>query len=168
MQEGFIRRIDELGRIVIPKEIRKVLRFREGSLLDLKVSDNSLIVRKSSSILRREYINQLIDLLKIACKVDFIVTEDENIIIVSDNDINTFLLEKKISDDLINLLRENKSNVSQNGLQITNECFINGKYIVKTIIKESNSLGLIIMKSDDIDYGEKLLELLLKIIVENF
>ena len=29
---GIVRRIDDLGRIVVPKEIRKVLRIREGDI----------------------------------------------------------------------------------------------------------------------------------------
>ena len=31
---GIVRRIDDLGRVVIPKEIRRVLRIREGEPLD--------------------------------------------------------------------------------------------------------------------------------------
>ena len=31
---GIVRRIDDLGRVVIPKEIRRTLRIREGDLLD--------------------------------------------------------------------------------------------------------------------------------------
>ena len=30
---GIVRRIDDLGRVVIPKEIRRVMRIREGDLL---------------------------------------------------------------------------------------------------------------------------------------
>ncbi len=38
---GIVRRIDELGRVVIPKEIRRTLRIREGdpSLITLEASD---------------------------------------------------------------------------------------------------------------------------------
>ena len=32
---GIIRRVDELGRIVIPKEIRKTLRMKEGSPIEI-------------------------------------------------------------------------------------------------------------------------------------
>ena len=31
---GIVRRIDDLGRVVIPKEIRRTMRIREGELLD--------------------------------------------------------------------------------------------------------------------------------------
>ena len=32
---GIVRRIDDLGRVVVPKEIRRVLRIREGDPLDI-------------------------------------------------------------------------------------------------------------------------------------
>ena len=32
---GIVRRIDDLGRIVVPKEIRRVLRIREGDPLEI-------------------------------------------------------------------------------------------------------------------------------------
>ena len=43
---GIIRRLDDLGRIVIPKEIRKFLKFKDGDVLELLVEDNSLILKK--------------------------------------------------------------------------------------------------------------------------
>ena len=33
---GIVRRIDELGRVVIPKEIRRTLRIREGDTMDIQ------------------------------------------------------------------------------------------------------------------------------------
>lgn len=43
---GIVRRIDELGRIVIPKEVRKRLRMDNGDLVDISVEEDS-VDRKS-------------------------------------------------------------------------------------------------------------------------
>ena len=45
---GVIRRIDDLGRIVIPKEIRKNLRIKEGDNLEIFVKDEDIILKKYS------------------------------------------------------------------------------------------------------------------------
>ena len=47
---GIIRRIDELGRIVIPKEIRKNLRIKNGESLEIYLENDSIILRKYSQI----------------------------------------------------------------------------------------------------------------------
>ena len=47
---GVIRRIDDLGRIVIPKEIRKNLRVCEGDSLEILVDNNQIILNKYSII----------------------------------------------------------------------------------------------------------------------
>ena len=43
---GIVRRIDDLGRIVIPKEIRRTLRIREGDPLEMYVDGDAVIVKK--------------------------------------------------------------------------------------------------------------------------
>lgn len=45
---GIIRRIDDLGRIVIPKEVRRVMRIKEGDPLEIFTTPNGEIVLKSS------------------------------------------------------------------------------------------------------------------------
>ncbi len=48
---GIVRRIDDLGRIVIPKEIRRTLRIREGDPLEIFTdNDGGVILRKYSPI----------------------------------------------------------------------------------------------------------------------
>lgn len=46
---GIVRRIDDLGRIVIPKEIRRTLRIREGDPLEIFTDQNGAIVLKKYS-----------------------------------------------------------------------------------------------------------------------
>ena len=44
---GIVRRIDDLGRVVIPKEIRRTLRIREGDPLEIFTdSDGEIILKK--------------------------------------------------------------------------------------------------------------------------
>ncbi len=45
---GIIRRIDELGRVVIPKELRKKLRIKEGAPLEIFTENNQMVLRKYS------------------------------------------------------------------------------------------------------------------------
>jgi len=47
---GMVRRIDELGRVVIPKEIRRTLRIREGDPLELFTDRDELMLKKYSPI----------------------------------------------------------------------------------------------------------------------
>ena len=46
MTIGATRRIDQLGRVVVPVELRRTLAIREGDLLEVTVEDGRLILRK--------------------------------------------------------------------------------------------------------------------------
>lgn len=53
---GIIRRIDDLGRIVIPKEIRKMMRIREGDPLEIYTeSDGSVTFKRYVPISEKDY-----------------------------------------------------------------------------------------------------------------
>ena len=47
---GIVRRIDELGRIVIPKEIRRVLRIREGDPIEIYTDTDGVVLKKYARI----------------------------------------------------------------------------------------------------------------------
>ena len=51
---GIVRRIDDLGRVVIPKEIRRTMRIREGdpSLMTLTQSEKLLFISSALENLR--------------------------------------------------------------------------------------------------------------------
>ena len=43
---GIVRKIDDLGRIVIPKELRKSLNIKNSDDLEIKITDNKIILEK--------------------------------------------------------------------------------------------------------------------------
>ena len=46
---GIVRRIDDLGRVVIPKEIRRSLKIREGDPLEILIEKNCVCFKKYST-----------------------------------------------------------------------------------------------------------------------
>lgn len=47
---GIVRRIDDLGRIVIPKEIRRSMRIREGEAMEIFLEDNCVCLKKYTTL----------------------------------------------------------------------------------------------------------------------
>ena len=47
---GVVRRIDDLGRVVIPKEIRRTLGIKDGTSLEIFVEDDMVALKKHSSM----------------------------------------------------------------------------------------------------------------------
>ncbi|MGB9813773.1 MAG: stage V sporulation protein T [Thermovenabulum sp.] len=107
---GIVRRIDDLGRVVIPKEIRRTLRIREGDPLEIFTDrEGEVILKKYSPIgelgdFAREYAEALHDSLgHIAC-----ISDRDTIIAVSGAPKKE-LMEKPISSDLEAVMNERKT-----------------------------------------------------------
>ena len=106
---GIVRKIDDLGRIVIPKEIRKTLHIREGDPLEIFIEQKGdIILRKYAPMgdmidMSSKYIDTLSEMTEfIAC-----ITDSETVIAISKNYKNEYL-GKSISDEIIELMKERK------------------------------------------------------------
>lgn len=73
---GIIRRVDDLGRIVIPREIRKNLGIREGDPLELYVEKDTIIFQKYQANFADEIQNILAKMENFTTVDDFENTED--------------------------------------------------------------------------------------------
>ncbi|GGJ08910.1 stage V sporulation protein T [Alicyclobacillus cellulosilyticus] len=106
---GIVRRIDDLGRVVIPKEIRRTLRIREGDPLEIFVDrDGEVILKKYSPIgelgdFAKEYAESLAD----ATGHVAIITDRDIIIAVAGASKKEYL-EKPISEDVEQAMEERK------------------------------------------------------------
>lgn len=100
---GITRRIDELGRIVIPKEIRKNMHIKKGELLEIYMEDiNTISLKKHNTINeKQDFINKFVKVLASKIKTNVFVTNLEEIVFSNlDNVIGKKLIldfEHKIS-----------------------------------------------------------------------
>lgn len=57
---GVVRRLDDLGRLVIPKEIRKQYRMKEGDAIEFYIENGKIVLQKYDSLSQQE--NELLDM----------------------------------------------------------------------------------------------------------
>ena len=94
---GIIRRIDELGRIVIPKEIRNNMRLKSGESLEIFVNNDSILMKKFSMINKISDLSQeLVDAMYTFLKNNIIIT-DLHTIIAASGKLKKELLNQNIS-----------------------------------------------------------------------
>ena len=143
-----LRRIDELGRIVIPKEIRKKLKIREGDNLDIFVNENGVILKKYSPLNDLEKILEiLIDGFKKHLDINFIITDKENVICSTILGINSLEhISKNLSDAII-LNKEIDVNKSSR-MNITDNYQITENILIKPIVIYGDLFGSVIVFYD--------------------
>lgn len=143
---GVVRRIDDLGRIVIPKEIRRNLRIRDGESLEIFVDGNDIVLKKFS-IMRNidEYASNLAISLYSIIKKSVIITDGDSVIACS-SDVKS-LLNKSISDKMSSCIKRRESIIERYSkeLVITDDFSIDCKYVINSVIANGDSVGLVII-----------------------
>lgn len=154
---GIVRRIDELGRVVIPKEIRRTLRIREGDPLEIYTDrDGEVILKKYSPIgemaaFAKDYTESLFRSMgHIACIVD----RDQ--VVAASGVSKKELSDKPISHDLETAIANRQTlaiNRTTGGkiVAITNEEDISGytAQVLSPIIADGEAIGAVLLLSKE-------------------
>lgn len=167
---GLVRKIDELGRIVIPKEIRRNLTIKDGEEMEIYIDENSIILKKFQRLLTfKELVREYVNIFNKIIPISLLITDRENIILVNKNEYKD-IEHKKLSSNLSKIFDERKDGIGLN-LNISENIVIKGFFYIKPIILNTDLVGSIICVSDkEIDKQEKLIvdliDALLKIRLE--
>lgn len=157
---GIVRKIDELGRIVIPKEIRNVLGIHSNDDLEIFIDDMKIVLtkyEKSDNILN--YSNNVVKIIEEKLNIKVFVTNKEKIITIGN------FKNKELDSKLLELIEERKRYESINKETINK---INGYFVIYPIIVESDILGLIMFtKETSFTNEEKILTNIILKLIEN-
>ncbi len=155
---GIVRRIDDLGRVVIPKEIRRTLRIREGDPLEIFVDrEGEVILKKYSPIselsdFAKEYAEALFDSLGSP-----VFISDRDVIIAVSGTSKKEYLNKNISDYVEKIMEERMTVLET---QPGNISIIDGveeeltSYAISPIIANGDPIGTVIIVSKEEVLGE--------------
>lgn len=107
---GMVRKLDELGRIVIPKEIRNVLKLKVGMQLEIYINENNELVLKEFYPVASlsQIADDFCEILENLLGKDIFVCDRKQIISASGKNKKK-LLHKLLNPELLTLMEENKS-----------------------------------------------------------
>ena len=161
---GIVRRIDDLGRVVIPKEIRKTLRIREGDPLEIFTDKEGEVILKKYSPIGElgDFALQYAESLYKTSGHITCITDKDTVIAVSGAPKKEFL-EKHLSKELEKVMEDKNTLI----VKLNDEKYIpiitdetgDRKYssqVISPIIAEGDSIGSVIFLSADpnINMGE--------------
>ncbi|WP_019123157.1 stage V sporulation protein T [Brevibacillus massiliensis] len=148
---GIVRRIDDLGRVVIPKEIRRTLRIREGDPLEIFVDrDGEVILKKYSPIgelgdFAKEYADSLYESLN-----HIVLISDRDTVIAVSGASKKEYMDKPIGNIVEKSLEDRKSRVEKNSGQyeICRDLPENySSFVVAPIVAGGDPIGAVILLS---------------------
>lgn len=145
---GVVRRIDELGRIVIPKEIRKTLRIKEGENLEIYIEKEDIILRKYSAMSNlNDFAQQLTDAIYTLLKNNIFIMDTDTIIAVS-GDLKKKYLGKQISETMNDYISRRDSMFEKypKKLKIANE-EEEGSFAYASVVANGDAVGMVLIFS---------------------
>lgn len=158
---GIVRRIDDLGRVVVPKEIRRTLRIREGDPLEIFTDrEGEIILKKYSPIGELgQFAKQYADSLN-QTTGHIVAITDKDMFIAASGPTKKDLLTKSISHELEEVINERETIVAgkedKNYIRITNEEDEFTYQVINPIISEGDAIGAVIILTKDakVKFGE--------------
>jgi AbrB family transcriptional regulator (stage V sporulation protein T) len=167
---GVSRRIDELGRIVIPKEIRKNLKIRNGELLEIMVDGENIILTKHSSMKGIGDTAKLcVDAVNDALNINMLVTDRDTVVAASQS-LRKKYLDKDISIELGELILRHQAIIERESkklkIDVENEEYT--PYVAYPIVVDGDVAGSVIIMAEKIrEEEEKTAEIIAKFLSRN-
>lgn len=151
---GIVRRIDDLGRVVIPKEIRRTMRIREGDPLEIYTeADGEVIFKKYSPIGELStFATQYAEVLQKTCQSRLIITDNDHVIAAAGLSKRE-VLERRVSPDLEDLMEKRAIHVTTEAHPSMNaiEGFDQKANVIYPIIYGGDVSGAVVLLEDETD-----------------
>lgn len=153
---GVVRRVDDLGRIVIPKEIRRTLRIRDGEELEIYVDDGVVVLKKFSNVADLENVSKKIIDVVSSLVGKTVLVSDRDQIITGSGDLKKNYLNKDISQTIEDVISSRNIIVKKNinSIEIVDGIEDKYSYVIYPIISFGDVVGTIILLSLNSDISE--------------
>jgi AbrB family transcriptional regulator (stage V sporulation protein T) len=153
---GIVRRVDELGRIVIPKEIRRTLHIKNGDPLEIYTTESGGVILKKYSALKdlSDFAAQYADSLAKTSGHTLMITDRDVVVAVSGASKREYL-DKKISRALENIMEDRDTVINKGHSDRTvniledKDSEIFSSQVITPILAHGDAIGTVMMLSAD-------------------
>ena len=159
---GMTRRIDELGRVVIPKEIRRSLRLGVGEEVELFVENGALLLKKYSALYeRRSHAYTLSRMLRERVRASVLITDTDKVIAAACESLCDYD-GKVISSELSEVLRKRERLVMKGCALplLQNDCVKASSLVVLPVCERGDLFGGLVAFKTEGDFEEHDLKIL--------
>jgi len=160
-ETGVVRRLDELGRVVIPKEIRKRLKIDNSDLVDIFTEEDRVILKKYHPLnYNVSLLSTFCDSIKETYGCDVVVCDKVNIIYNTlKEELNGDLLDKELLNRIDSYLEKEISSLVK--LNLTKDYIINKDIIIYPLVINYEQNGYLFILDGIISKRQKDLGLLM-------
>ena len=149
---GIVRRIDDLGRVVIPKEIRRTMRIREGDPLEIYTDREGEVIFKKYSPIGElaSFASQYAETLHKTCNMSVIITDRDAVIACSGVSKKEYS-DKRLSDAMENIIESRNIYVWRDGTERLPALSDSSSHFISCampIISEGDVIGCVASLSD--------------------
>lgn len=146
---GIVRRIDELGRIVIPKEIRRVLRIREGDPIEIYTDADAVLLKKYARVREiGDFAETYCRALNGALGFSAAVTDTESILFAA-GPLKKNLLGLPLSPSFTSQLLNKQVVAAHNGFVLSDDAEPVKTLCSAPILAMGDLLGCVLIATDD-------------------
>lgn len=152
---GIVRKIDDLGRIVIPKELRKSLNIKDGEEIEIFLSEEGIILKKYYRIVSfKENSKKYIDIFNKIYNYEIILTDRDKVVYSTVDNQNLEAI--KLTNDIVRSIEERKE-YKNTTLKLSSDIILNCNYLFIPVIIDTDALGsLILISNHDIKHEDEL------------
>ncbi len=165
-KKGMLRHVDVLGRVVIPREVRKALRINYGDLMEFCACSNKQVVMRKFHLIREivPLASHIVKVARVGNECDIAILDTEKVVCWNGETSSDF---GSISNDIRQMIDDRKTKLASD-IKLSPRKSMNGECVFQPILCDGDVLGAVVVKSVDIDKSKSLANLIAEFLANYF
>ncbi|MBQ7977772.1 MAG: hypothetical protein IJ301_04220 [Clostridia bacterium] len=149
-KKGMLRHVDVLGRVVIPREVRKALRINYGDLMEFCACSNQQVVMRKFHLIREiaELANSVVRVARLGRNCDIYILDTEKVVSKNGENLQS---ESDITEDILKVLNSRQEVEINERISLAKYINFDNPIIIVPVISAGDVLGGVVVSAHILD-----------------